>query len=53
MKVGLAVSVVTCLAGVWLWMQVPNQSLYEGIAALTAAAGRLAAVPDRARRAGT
>ena len=36
-KVGLAVSVVTCLAGAWLWLQVPNQPLYEGIAALTAA----------------
>jgi high-affinity iron transporter len=36
-KIGLAVSVVTCLAGAWLWLQVPNQPLYEGIAALTAA----------------
>ncbi|HSS37219.1 MAG TPA: FTR1 family protein [Polyangia bacterium] len=36
-KVGLAVSVVTCLAGAWLWLQVPNQPLYEGIAALAAA----------------
>ena len=37
-RIGLAVSVVTCLAGAWLWLQVPNQPLYEGIAALTAAA---------------
>lgn len=36
-KVGLAVSAVSCLAGAWLWLQVPNQPLYEGIAALTAA----------------
>lgn len=36
--VGLAVSVVTCLVGAWLWLQVPNQPLYEGIAALAAAA---------------
>ena len=33
-RVGLAISVVTCLAGAWLWLQVPNQPLYEGIAAL-------------------
>lgn len=36
-KAGLAISVVTCLAGAWLWLQVPNQPLYEGVAALTAA----------------
>ncbi len=36
-RAGLAVSVVTCLAGAWLWLQVPNQPLYEGIAALTSA----------------
>ena len=36
-RIGLAVSVVTCLLGAWLWLQVPNQPLYEGIAALTAA----------------
>ncbi|HVZ73962.1 MAG TPA: FTR1 family protein [Polyangia bacterium] len=35
--VGLAVSVVTCLLGAWLWLQVPNQPLYEGIGALVAA----------------
>jgi high-affinity iron transporter len=29
--------VVTCVAGAWLWLQVPNQPLYEGIAALTSA----------------
>lgn len=37
-RVGLALSVVTCLVGAWLWQMVPNQPLYEGIAALTAAA---------------
>jgi high-affinity iron transporter len=37
-RIGLAVSVVTCLAGAWLWLQVPNQPLWEGIAALSAAA---------------
>ena len=37
MSLGLAVSVVTCLAGAWLWQQVPNQALYEGVAALVAA----------------
>jgi high-affinity iron transporter len=36
-KIGLALSVVSCTAGAWLWLQVPNQPLYEGIAALTAA----------------
>ncbi len=36
-KLGLAISLVTCTAGAWLWLQVPNQPLYEGIAALTAA----------------
>jgi high-affinity iron transporter len=36
-RIGLAVSVVTCLGGAWLWLQVPNQPLYEGIAALAAA----------------
>jgi high-affinity iron transporter len=35
--IGLAVSVVTCALGAWLWLQVPNQALYEGIGALTAA----------------
>ena len=38
MRIGIAVSIVTCLGGAWLWMQVPNQPLYEGIAALVAAA---------------
>jgi high-affinity iron transporter len=37
-RIGLGVSVVTCLVGAWLWMQVPNQPAYEGAAALTAAA---------------
>jgi high-affinity iron transporter len=36
--IGLAVSLITCLGGAWLWLQVPNQPLYEGIAALCAAA---------------
>jgi len=36
-RIGLAISIVTCLSGAWLWLQVPNQPLYEGIAALTAA----------------
>jgi len=37
LRAGLALSVVTCLAGAYLWQMVPNQPLYEGIAALTAA----------------
>ena len=36
-RIGLGVSVVTCLVGAYLWQLVPNQPLYEGIAALTAA----------------
>ena len=36
-KIGLGISLVTCTAGAWLWLQVPNQPLYEGIAALSAA----------------
>src|SRR4051794_34651382 len=36
-RIGLAVSVFTCVGGAWLWLQVPNQPKYEGIAALTAA----------------
>ena len=36
-RIGLMVSVVTCVVGAWLWLQVPNQPLWEGIAALTAA----------------
>jgi high-affinity iron transporter len=35
--IGFGVSLVTCLVGAWLWLQVPNQPLIEGIAALTAA----------------
>jgi high-affinity iron transporter len=35
--IGVAISVVTCLAGAWLWQQVPNQPLYEGIGAFVAA----------------
>jgi len=34
---GVALAVVASLIGAWLWLQVPNQPLYEGIAALTAA----------------
>jgi high-affinity iron transporter len=37
-RVGLALSILTCIGGAWLWQMVPNQPLYEGIAALTAAA---------------
>jgi high-affinity iron transporter len=36
-RIGLGVSVVTCVVGAWLWLQVPNQPLYEGIGALAAA----------------
>jgi high-affinity iron transporter len=36
-RIGLALSVVTCLFGAWMWLQVPNQPLYEGIAALASA----------------
>ena len=36
-RIGLAVSVVTCLVGAWLWTLVPNQPLYEGFGALVAA----------------
>jgi len=37
-QIGLGISVVTCLAGAWwLWTEIPNQPLYEGVAALTAA----------------
>jgi high-affinity iron transporter len=35
--IGLAISVVTCIAGAWAWLQVPNQPLYEGVAALVGA----------------
>jgi high-affinity iron transporter len=35
--VGLAISVVTCVAGAWLWLQLPNQPMVEGIGALVAA----------------
>jgi high-affinity iron transporter len=36
-RIGIAASIAACLVGAWLWMQVPNQPLYEGAAALTAA----------------
>jgi high-affinity iron transporter len=36
-RIGLAVSVVTCVGGAWLWLQVPNQPLYQGVAALASA----------------
>jgi len=34
---GVGLAVVASLIGAWLWLQVPNQPLYEGIAALSAA----------------
>ena len=37
-RIGLGLSIITSLIGAWLWLQVPNQPLYEGIAALSAAA---------------
>jgi high-affinity iron transporter len=36
--IGLALSINTCLIGAWMWRLVPNQPLYEGLAALVAAA---------------
>jgi high-affinity iron transporter len=36
-RAGLVISVATCLLGAYLWQMVPNQPLYEGLAALTAA----------------
>jgi high-affinity iron transporter len=33
-RIGLAISAVTCVGGAWLWLQVPNQPLYEGMGAL-------------------
>jgi high-affinity iron transporter len=36
-RVGVGAAIVASLIGAWLWLQVPNQPLYEGIAALTAA----------------
>jgi high-affinity iron transporter len=36
-RAGVAVSLGTCAAGAFLWQLVPNQPLYEGIAALVAA----------------
>jgi high-affinity iron transporter len=35
--IGVGLSIVASLIGAWLWTLVPNQSLYEGIAALSAA----------------
>jgi high-affinity iron transporter len=35
--VGLGIAAVASVIGAYLWMQVPNQPLYEGIAAITAA----------------
>jgi len=37
-QIGIALSIGASLVGAWLWTQVPNQPLYEGIAALSAAA---------------
>jgi len=36
-RVGVALSAVTCVVGAWLWLQVPNQPFYEGLGALVAA----------------
>ncbi|HVR60885.1 MAG TPA: FTR1 family protein, partial [Polyangia bacterium] len=36
-RIGFAASLVMCLVGAWLWLQVPNQPLIEGVAALSAA----------------
>lgn len=36
-RAGFAIAVVASLIGAWLWLQVPNQPLAEGIAALAAA----------------
>ena len=36
-RIGFGASLVMCLVGAWLWLQVPNQPLIEGIAALGAA----------------
>ncbi len=36
-RIGLGLSVVTCVLGAWLWTRVPQQSLYEGIAAIASA----------------
>ena len=52
-RAGLVISIVTCLAGAYLWQMVPNQPLYEGIAAVTAAAlvgGMLAQMLRMGRR---
>ncbi len=37
LRVGLLLSLITCLGGAYLWQLVPNQPLYEGVAALVAA----------------
>src|SRR5215471_6753883 len=37
-RAGFALAIVASLVGAYLWLQVPNQPLYEGIAALVAAA---------------
>lgn len=37
-QIGIGLAIVASLIGAWLWLQVPNQPLYEGIAALSAAA---------------
>ena len=37
-QIGFGVAIIASLLGAWLWLQVPNQPLYEGIAALSAAA---------------
>jgi len=50
-QAGIALSLVTSAIGAWLWLQVPNQPVYEGIAALTAA-GLVAALLWQTLRAG-
>jgi len=36
-QIGFGAAILASLAGAWLWTEVPNQPLYEGIAALGAA----------------
>jgi len=50
-QAGIALSLVTSALGAWLWLQVPNQPVYEGTAAL-AAAGLVGALLWQTLRAG-
>ncbi len=36
-RIGVGLSIITCVAGAYLWTSVPQQSLYEGIAAIVSA----------------